>query len=60
MNNGFIVIVCIHAKFKNKCTAFVVSMWFIFVSPSSNPIADYWFRISPSMSMIVIGHSLLY
>ncbi len=30
------------------------------VSPSTNPIGDYWSRISPSMSMIVIGHSLLY
>jgi hypothetical protein len=27
---------------------------------SANPIGDYWSRVSPSMSMIVIGHSLLY
>ncbi len=30
------------------------------VSPSANPIGDYWSHISRSMSMIVIGHSLLY
>jgi hypothetical protein len=30
------------------------------VSASANPIGEYWSCISPSMSMIVIGHWLLY
>jgi hypothetical protein len=43
-----------------KFQMFMLLLDTIIVSQSANPIRDYWSCISPSMSVNVIGHSLLY
>jgi hypothetical protein len=56
----FLEIPSVNNRFNKAFLEFLYAYIKVVVSPSTNPIGDYWSCISPYTSMIVIGHSLLY